>query len=1379
MATVTKQNPWQAQGVSILPKEPKDLLPLVGQKQLFTKLKEFRAECVSGTPNKISGFFVLDGAWGVGKSRVGHEICLEALWDDAKWIIDAKPERILTPGFEDKILPLFVRYSQVTLGRFGEELSADNWIAASIVEALQRLSTAHSSSQELGKNQDKLMKWTQQALKPKGWDKAQQELVKVLENGDPVQAAKDGIAVMKKFGIEHLMIVVDEIEDVGDVQRDGLPSDERQGIDQVLLTVIPRVIKSEEIRQVFPDVSFVLLCSLAVGDTLRQIRAIDRRTMRHEIQTNAFSDVQSFFEYLKTERPELADDLNAYPEGLKETAFFASDRNFGWFNVIMSHMHLNHKGSSQPVASLMRQFANKSDAIFDRDAIGTFKIDSGPHASFIEDAMYGLLPKKIGGNEVTEVLAKELLAKRNVEQKPLFARLLEVTPPQDTRIMTHLVNCGFKTEPGVTVYLPGEARFNVKEVMESIKSYSQIAIGSEGRLLICESESEFTAQIQALSAHGEQAGRFAPYLHGLFTDPAYSVKDGDKRSEFLAPSFSFLQEFHKLNRRRHNDEGFLRDGAKNAGLIEAFDLAKKDAAKRVKLLLQGFANAWELESAPVTVESVSECEQTTGITFTPSSNPKKLNPLNLGNDGTCIFVYGSKADDAAIETDLGKIVRRGAVPIVLILEDQDQRVADLVERIQKNVPRVAPFLIVHNVTRHVADYIARMGLMGDVFANGDLRTSQFNAAILDARQHLERNLQTWQQDVAESQGFVIRPLFYGSKITDDDLAAFARGYAAMLSGKSYHDVMQRGNGIFESETQQDAFKKTAERQSDPGPKYADDPRMNLVVDESGLLVAQVPRCLLSVMERCSHVPLKRSEIEKRFLYASPESVKAKDIMRPLTDVMHHLGLIERDGEQIKQTSSHALKSRVEEATNWLSGPFDKSTQRIKRVNQREGEDLVDIQLKRAKLSLRDAANELDELDLSFVKESWLELNKATSDGMPVYEQQLVKSLAVIVRVKNAVTSVFDASANQTFQYSPDFLPEFERNHTSTNYPLWRRVKILEGFYADIDNQRKELIKQIDETIAEVDSRVPLLSDDPYAGQKAFPTLALSRPLAAFRQELDFGADKPNKTVTAGGSSYAIKTVGYKISDHKYQEAQQRLVEIKNELTQPGRIVAGFKELLSGWEKLGERVQSLHSRLTAVEKFFDDAPPMVKQQAGLAAIRKHFESLEYQVAKGGIRQGTEDREEAGAPIFSLVEGLKKDLDEIRANPSFSPTAIEDGLDGLEAQSVQTLEITYQSEHSALVRAWAGVRLANGQESKQWPRQCAASYEKTRNQFEDLVATMRTEGKAYFADAGGTTFQDYVGLCEKELAGKKIDWDAPEYETHITNLKKKKLLELKLR
>jgi len=1379
MATLTKQNPWQAQGVSILPKEPKDLLPLVGQKPLFKKLQEFRDECVSGNSNKISGFFVLDGAWGVGKSRVGHEICLESLFDDAKWIVDAKPERILTPGFEDGILPLFIRYSQVTGGRFGEDLSADTWIAASIVESLQRLSSAHASTQELGKNQDKLMKWTEQSLNPKGWEKARQELATALSNDDPVQAAKDGISLLKTIGIKQLMIVVDEIEDVGDVERDGLHSEERVGIDQVLLTVIPRVIKNDEIRQVFPDVSFLLLCSLAVGDTLRQIHAIDRRTMRHEIQTNAFSDVQNFFEYLKAERPELATDLNAYPEGLKETAFFASDRNFGWFNVIMSHMHLNHKGEAQPVASLMRQFADKNEAIFDRDAIGSFNVDAGDHGAFIEDAMYGLLPKKIGGGDVNAELAEELLAKRNVEQKPLFARLLEVNPPQDTRIMTHLVNCGFKTEPGVTVYLPGEARFNVKEVMESIKSYSQIAIGSEGRLLVCESESEFTAQIQALSAHGEQAGRFAPYLHGLFTDPTYSVKDGENRSEFLAPSFTFLQEFHKLNRRRHSDEGFLRDGSKNAELIEAFDTAKKDAAKRVALLLQGFANAWELESAPVTVEDVKECEQTDGITFTPSSNPKKLNPLNLGCDGSCVFVYGTTADDAAIETELGKIGRRGAVPVVLILEDQDQRVADLMERIERNVPRIAPFLVIHNVTRQVADYIARMGLMGDVFATGDLRTSQFNAAILDARQHLQRNLQTWQQGIAESQGFVIQPLFYGSKVTDDDLAAFARGYAAMLAGKSHHDVMQRGNGVFESDSQQDSFRKMAERQSDPGPKYASDPRMNLIVDESGLLVAQVPRCLLSVMERCSHVQLKRSEIEKRFLYERPESVKTKDIMRPLTDLMHHLGLIERDGDQIKQTSSHALKSRVDEASNWLDGPFDKSAQKIKRVNHREGEDLIDIQLKRARLELRNAASELDELDLDFVKDDWSELNKATSDGMPLYEQQLVKSLAVIMRVKNAVTSVFDATANNAFQYSPDFLPDFEQNQSSSNYPLWKRVKILEGFYAGIDNQRKELIKQIDETKSEVDSRVPTLSDEPYAGQRAFPTLALARPLAAWRQELDFGADKPNKTVTAGGSSYAIKTVGYKISDHKYQEAQQRIVEIKNDLTQPGKIVAGFKELLASWETLGQRVDSLRARLSTVEAFFSDAPTEVKQQAGLTDIRKQFEKLENQVAKGGIRQGTEDREAAGAPIFSLVEGLKKDLDAIKSNPSDSPTAIEEELDGLEAQSIQTLEIKYQSENSALVRAWAGVRLANGQESKSWPRQCAVTFGKTRQQFEDLVATMRTEGNAYFADVTGTTFDDYIGLCQKELSGQKIDWDASEYDTHIRNLKKKKLLELKLR
>ena len=38
-------NPWQKQGVSIIPTKLEDLMPIVGQKRLFSELVDYRDEC--------------------------------------------------------------------------------------------------------------------------------------------------------------------------------------------------------------------------------------------------------------------------------------------------------------------------------------------------------------------------------------------------------------------------------------------------------------------------------------------------------------------------------------------------------------------------------------------------------------------------------------------------------------------------------------------------------------------------------------------------------------------------------------------------------------------------------------------------------------------------------------------------------------------------------------------------------------------------------------------------------------------------------------------------------------------------------------------------------------------------------------------------------------------------------------------------------------------------------------------------------------------------------------------------------------------------------------------------------------------------------------
>ena len=1374
--SITTRNPWIKEGVSILQEDTKDLLPIVGQKELFEKLRRFfREDCLADSGVKLSSFFVLHGGWGVGKSRVGHEICLEAVNPDVKWIVEGKPERLLEPSLAQGLLPVFTRYVQIT-EKFGDDLNAESWIPAAVVEALSRLAglRENQSTGSLSKNQDRLLQWTTQALKPKGFDKIKSELADALKKPNIHQAARAAMEVLKKIEIQHLLIVIDEIEDITDVELDGLPTEERTKgaiVDQGLLTVIPRVIKSEEVRQEFPGVNFVLLCSRAVGDLLKQIRAIERRTIRYDLRSNAFSDVEDFFTYLKSARPDVSVALESYPTWMKEAAFFAADRNFGWFNVIMHSLHANQRGESTPTHELMRRFAATDDRIFRKEAIGSFDVgDLGADKAFIEKTMYGLLPHAIGDGELTKERAARLLDKTAVGNVRLFSRLLEVKPPQDLRITTHLVNCGFKTEPGAIVYLPGEARFNLKEVMDSLKAYSQIALTEERRehLLISKDDVEFTAQIAALSPYAEQASQFAPYLHGLLIDPAYEVKNaGNEPSEFLTPSFTFLQRFHRLNNRRHREEGYLRDGTKNSALAEAFERAQQNRTKREELVLRGIANAWELESAPVEVSLLTDCLLPAIPLIT------QLSPLNLGNGGSSIIAYGTNASDADIEQALGRFGKQSQ-PILLILEGQDQRVNDLRERIDRATPKVAPFVVIHNLTPQVGNFLVRLGLMGQTYTAEDLRTSHFNGIILGARQHLLQVLDQWKAEVLDQQGLIIAPLFYGSRVSTDEIEAFAKGYAAMLTGKSYHDVKQSGSGVFASDAERDSFDKLVTRQTDPGPKYKDDPRTLLIVDEGGDKVATIPRSFLAMMERCSHVGRKRSDLLNMFLFDLPDGLKESEVVRHQTDVMCCLGLLDNTDDTIRQVSAHVLDNQVKAAEDWLDSPFEAAVNIIKGIHHDEGAKLLDIRGKQARHDLKVARKELNDLSLEFTGKPWSELNRETSDGMPVYEQGLRKALAVIVKVKSAVRCVFDTEANRAFRYSPEVLTDFEQHQNSPNFPLWKRVKVLHGFYSELDKKRRELIKQITTIVDEVERRVPDVTHGTYKDQKAFPIQPLVRPMGAFRQELDFSAEKPNRTVTAGGSSFAIMTVGYKICDGKYREAFERLDNLESELTHPGKLVAGFKELLSVWEGLRDSVGELETRLAAVTAFFSDAPEDVKSDAEIDDLQEALDELKDSLCDGGIREKTEGRESRGDAILTLVKGLKEDIDEIRN----APANLRDRLLGKEAQAIQSLEVQYQSKYRDLIRAVAGIRGARGGDPLRWPDKKAETYGKTRDLFQSLVEQMRSEGQKYFAESQETSFDDYVGLCKLSLDGKAIDWDG-EYERHVNPLKRLKLLELRLK
>ena len=1383
--SASTNNPWQPEGVSVIPKDPSELLPLVGQERLFKSLKHFKEAILTPSAYKLAGFFTLIGGWGVGKSRVGHELCVEPCADDVSWIVNGNKERVLEAGLRENILPLFVRYIQVTKGPLEKDLEAETWIPVVVVEALSRLAGLRGAGDgKTIRNQQRLLELVRKALKPRGWDTHLPALTDALGQADPQHAARAAIDALKKLGIHHLWVVVDEIEDITDVERDGLGQNEREGIDQGLLTVIPRVIKAEEPRMEFPEVNFLLLCSLAVGDLLKQVRAIERRTGWHELTTNTFSDVQSFFRYLES-NPVISEAIKDYPDGLKEAAFFAANRNFGWFNVIMNQAHLNHRDGKLEAPDLLEKFAEASakgtrGTVFDIDALGQFRLEHDADHAEIKRAVYGLLPQEVGV-EIDEEKARRFLEKVDEgNQRHIFARVLEIKPPERHLIMAHLVRCGFKSAGGNELILEGEARFDLATVMGGLEAYT-IRLDESRRakdhLLVCEDRGEFTEQLRGLTPYGEQAMQFSEYLHGLLMDEKHRVKNASGADRvFVAPAFSFLLSFSRLNKLRHSEQGYLRDGAKNSTLEESKRAAEKDAVRRTKALLHGIVNCWEGERAPVDVEELGL--KVPAVKWTASQEP-----LDLASEHSAVVMLATGSSDTDVEQSLTRVSKDGVLPIVLIFEDEDARAEALRDRISRAAPRVAPFVAIHRVAGSIArEHFLRLGLMGEAYVADDLKTSHFHAVIGQARQHLRTTLESWLESSIHQRGLLLRPVFLGTRPVEEEIHAFARGYAALVDGKSYDDLAQSGAGVFvDEERDRDLFVKAVKKHMAPGPKYENLSREELLVGSPGEYEATLPRNLLAMLQECSSVPVSQKDLLRHFLFdvrdrKNPQiGVKPRDVISQMIGILEALGLVQDVANgRFARISKAVLTKHVEAAQAWVTHRFEDMATDIQAIHGADGEDLKNVRAKDAQHRLKQAHKKLKQLNLDFVGKPWAELNRLTEDGTPVFEDRLRAAIHAVAEVHSDVHWVYDPEAEKRFQYRIEAVRDFDRRGSGAGYPLWLRVSVLHGLYRDLDGKRKKLLDEMGTLDTEVKNRIPAIQEGPEAGQQAFPMQPISLQLGLFRQELDFDPENPAKTIAALGTTVGVNTLGYKLSSRKYEEALQRVDFIRAELHDSGKHRERYLAALSHWEGLCAEVKEIDVQAREIEEFFVDAAENRKRSFGVAALKDATQNLFLDIVEGGIREKTDERELSRVRVEQLLRGLEQDLADVAGKPAEVKRTADEVFPKVRA----SLEAQYQEEFKAALSAIARIRKVNSGDPLRWPDKLADTYEQTVEGFKAIVETIEKEGNAYFDGVAGTTFKDYIAFVDSELEGLAINWEEPQNARHVGALQKLRLLQLRL-
>ena len=285
---------------------------------------------------------------------------------------------------------------------------------------------------------------------------------------------------------------------------------------------------------------------------------------------------------------------------------------------------------------------------------------------------------------------------------------------------------------------------------------------------------------------------------------------------------------------------------------------------------------------------------------------------------------------------------------------------------------------------------------------------------------------------------------------------------------------------------------------------------------------------------------------------------------------------------------------------------------------------------------------------------------------------------------------------------------------------------------------------------------------------------MTLPLDLFQKELDFSAEKPQQTIVAGGSTLGIQTIGFKLVKNLYTQAMERITAIDIELTQPGKLVSSFTELVKLWERLCKETENAGREIDRMDAFFVDAPGRTRELYGLDLLRREYQELDDTLRKGGIRYWTDDREVARTPVFQLLECLQKDFSKVQDRPRQLIKQVEE----IEQGVLPSLSELYQKKYHDHLNALTRIRNVQGLTPPMWPQQKADTYGGTVKAFDDLVETLTKEGRAFFADGGVTTFDDFLGLCELDRKGQLIDWENEAYKRHVDTLMRKKLLKLRL-
>ncbi|ODM26943.1 hypothetical protein A7W90_12375 [Clostridium sp. Bc-iso-3] len=1334
--------------------------PMVGQKEFYEIFKGFTKTMKSAG---MATIFPLISKWGVGKSRIGFELISEPLGMDKGWIINEdgvqKEVRIFKPNFEDKVLPLYIRYSQMC----HPDLIGDNWVAYGIYTALSYLSRESD-----GSIQGKIMEAIQDALSPVGFDRNilgdllqvdrvnLNELVINKEKLD--ELTRKGMEYVKQFGIEHFLIICDELETAGEIAKYGIEKEKElvSKIDGEAIQVITSAIKHEDPRKKYPEISFLLLCSTAIGDSIQGIGALDRRTEMYEMLQNSFADISDFIDYLNKKGM-----IPEYPKGLVEAAYTIAGGNFGWFNVIMHNVDQNMEDDTirKDVGYIFEAILNSSnrfkESLIDKPAFDYIQCDDRFRQT-IKHALLEQIPKKKTNYSAEEINA--MMDAKAEDGEKLFKEFYCVKLEKDD-LAVYLNSQGYKRETGDIFVNNFGSSFNLGILLRSLKTFSLNV--KENEYIVGKEEETFLDQVRMLYPK-DDIEESARYIYGYILEKI--EKKDIKEAEYIGPNFAYLSRLDKRYRVEKDDFGFVPDNEKNKEIEELIKERSKNRKEEVRRVLSGACRALEInypEESFYTINGV-ECLRTK-----VEGGPY----LDVHGDRIVDIIWGKdeeKLKDVLLDS---RLLKDGVHPVIVLSDSMIS--SDYTEKfVKERYEGIGKCLIFVNITRLQKDILEVMSLdkeILDIRENRNVITSTFKDRIRKVRDHFNAKAGEWFERL-DKEGWILRPIIY-KKHDENQIRILANAFKRMLIHDLDFEELGSKKDVRLSDAEytelKNVLKSTVIGRMNEGQGYKET-GLFIKEDENRYSIS-IPSCMNRILKFNANHNQSLTDYENKFFFSLIKEVKPKRIVEQWIEFMAGLNLLlkTKDGF-IERISNYELNGRYSVVKKWLEDDCKKEIENMKKViNGPYPNVLVDIQIPDYKVQHWEAEKIKDSINID-------KLSERDDKNIENFRDVISK----IEEFLGVCYQVYDRDGwNNIKTYNPNIIKDIKIDDDKK--PLWFRVKHIRLFIDYINHLKEPAAQSIIGKIEEIKNKCEY-------EEFMLPISPITNILQKYCNELQNSTDYDKMTISGTGTMVSYNnTLASKLRKGDFSGAYKRIEEIldacglevieDNELkwANDKGIIGEYRIIYKNFTSIIDCYKKLSESKRWVD-YFSDAPEKLKNHPEVKNLSNCIREIELFV-NCGLEQEIEDNE----PVMlskpdDFLALLKKSVEDMQQYVGL--------IEGYRT-NVMNLARTKKNEFydSLVIKTLDKIRRAQGKtpvsaeiNMEEYPKE--PTYEATKKAIQDKMSILANEGEAFFKNSPTikkTTFGFFKQVVEKD---GDINWD--DYLEEKRELESVKLIRTKV-